>query len=267
MTYETYHSANKSALIHEYFELTFSNSVIPFQSTILPIAKPTISFGQKGKLEAKTAENDYNLEGFVLTGQFFRSYNIEANEAYEGVGIVLHPTTLYKLLNKDISKLSHKHLSLKSVSRPLYDAVATVLDSESNGREALLAYEKALKILVKSKDVNIKEIDQAVNVIIKKKGLISVKQLIKDMAISQKTLESKFKKMVGLTPGRFIKLTRFLNLMQKYENQDINLKTLIFKYNYYDEAHFYKDFKLFMNDTPKNFFKKDNEFLKKYIKR
>ncbi|MBQ0768508.1 MAG: AraC family transcriptional regulator [Bizionia sp.] len=265
MTYDAYPSTSKIALIHEYFEIGFSNSVIPFQSKILPVAMPTISFIKKGVLEAKTSDKDYNLEGIILTGQFFRSYSIEANEAYKGVGITLHPTTLYKLLDRDISKLSNKHLALEDVSISLHTALAYVLKSELKERKALIALEKALKGIVVSKDPNIKEIDRAVNLITKRKGLISVNELIDKMSFSQKTLETHFKKMVGLTPGRFIKLNRFLNLMQKYESQDINLKNLIFKYNYYDEAHFYKDFKLFMNDTPKNFFKKETEFLKKYI--
>lgn len=266
MTYETYPSRNKSALINEYFELSFSHSDIPFQSTILPVAMPTISFIKKGVIEAKTKDKNYNLEGIILTGQFFRSYSIEANEVYKGVGITLHPTTLYKLLDKDISKLSNRHIALKEVSMALNTAIATVIESDLIGEKTLIALEKKLKTIVNSKDENINEIDRAVNIIIKRKGLISVNELIDKMSISQKTLETHFKKMVGLTPGRFIKLNRFFNLMQKFQNQDINFKNLLFKYNYYDEAHFYKDFKLFMNDTPKSFMKKETEFLKKYIK-
>jgi len=265
MTYDTYPSKSKTALIHEYFEISFSSSIIPFQSKILPIAMPTISFIKKGIIEAKTVDKDYNLEGIILTGQFFRSYSIESNEVYKGVGITLHPTTLYKLLDRDISKLSNTHIALEDVSTSLHTAIASVLESNLKQRKVLVALEKALKGIIISKDPNIKEIDRAVNLIIKRKGLITVNELIDEMSISQKTLESHFKKMVGLTPGRFIKLNRFLNVMQKYEDQDINLKNLIFKYNYYDEAHFYKDFKLFMNDTPKSFFKKETKFIKKYI--
>ena len=54
--------------------------------------------------------------------------------------------------------------------------------------------------------------------------------------------------------------------MKKYQSQVINLKDLIYMYNYYDQSHFTKDFTLFMKETPKAYFKKEYPLIKKYLK-
>ena len=95
--------------------------------------------------------------------------------------------------------------------------------------------------------------------------VLNVLDIINEISTSQKTLEVQFKKIVGLTPGRYIRLFRFQQLMRKYYSGDIELKDLIYKYNYYDSSHFAKDFKLFMKQNLKSFLKKDYLLLKSYL--
>ncbi|MBR9916006.1 MAG: AraC family transcriptional regulator [Algicola sp.] len=78
-------------------------------------------------------------------------------------------------------------------------------------------------------------------------------------------MENQFKKIVGLTPGKYIRLYRFLKLMRKHESHEIDLNDLILMYNYYDRSHFTKDFKLFMRQSPKTYFKNNNLLLNEYL--
>ena len=84
--------------------------------------------------------------------------------------------------------------------------------------------------------------------------------------LSSKSFQVKFKKIVGLTPVKYIKLVRFSNLIKKYQHKDIDIKDLIEMHNYYDQSHFIKDFKFFMKQKPKDFFKKEYPLIKKYTK-
>ena len=61
-------------------------------------------------------------------------------------------------------------------------------------------------------------------------------------------------------------MIRFNNLMTKYQKKILEIKDLIYMYNYYDQSHFTKDFKFFMKQSPKDFFKKDFPLLQKYLK-
>ncbi|WP_341222377.1 helix-turn-helix domain-containing protein [Polaribacter atrinae] len=96
--------------------------------------------------------------------------------------------------------------------------------------------------------------------------MLSVNEILKTVPFGQKTLETKFKKMVGLTPGKYIQIKRFVNLMRKYEKEQIDLKDLIYMYDYYDESHFAKDFKLFTSKSFKNYFQEDYILVKKALK-
>ena len=98
-------------------------------------------------------------------------------------------------------------------------------------------------------------------------GLLSVNDLLKKVPFSQKTLENNFKKMVGLTPSKYIRIQRFLNLMKKYENNTIDFKDLIYMYNFYDESHFAKDFKSFTSKLPKDYFTEDFFIMKEAFKK
>ncbi|WP_296385807.1 helix-turn-helix domain-containing protein [Winogradskyella sp.] len=114
-------------------------------------------------------------------------------------------------------------------------------------------------------DKNTEQIDLVISLIKEKDGLLNVLDLIDNISISQKTLETHFKRIVGLTPGKYIRLYRFLKLMRKYESNEIELKDLIYMYNYYDHSHFTKDFKHFMKQSPKDYFKTEHVFLKEYL--
>ena len=116
------------------------------------------------------------------------------------------------------------------------------------------------------KTINLHIIDKVIDYIWEKEGLINVSDLLNLAAISQKSLEIHFKKIVGITPGKYIRLWRFLKLMRKYESGKIKLIDLIQMYDYYDHSHFSKDFLLFMNETPQSYFKKDNHLLEEYLK-
>lgn len=96
--------------------------------------------------------------------------------------------------------------------------------------------------------------------------MLQVTDLLKIVSLSQKSLEVKFKKIIGLTPGKYIRLIRFIKLMRKYENKKIAINDLIYMYNYYDHSHFIKDFKLFMSESPKEYFKKEYPLIKAYSK-
>ena len=112
---------------------------------------------------------------------------------------------------------------------------------------------------------NVNYVDIAVDLIHQKKGRITVDEVLEFLTISQKNLEIQFKKVVGLTPLKYIKLYRFWHLMKAYENKKIDFNQALEYYNYYDLSHFNRDFKLFMKVKPSEYVKRDNTLIKKYL--
>lgn len=268
MTFNYFKSKEVSHLVDNYFELEFDNTDLPFESTILPTAQTHLVFIYPHTQKVIIKNNAFLINGLTLFGQSFRAYKLEVNQPGFSFGVNLHPTTLHKILGIDISIYQDKHISLDAINKQLFDILSPVLKENSSSESKINEIEKILINLPLKKDKNIEYIDKAVNLIRSKEGLLSVESLLESIPVSQKTLETQFKLIVGLTPGKYIKLLRFLCLMKKFETQELELKDVIQMYDYYDRSHFTKDFKLFMNNTIQNYLYENNDLLlKTYLKR
>lgn len=261
-----YNTDNVSHLIDEYFSLTLSEDIVPFKTIILPIATTNITNIFYGSQKSIVNKSTSVLKGLVLSGQFFRSYELIVNTKSYSFGISFHPTAFYKILNTDISQFTNKHLPLKSIDSNLYNILNSILSTTLNPADIAKEISLAINKLPLTIDKSTKSIDSIISLIREKEGLLTIHDILNNIDYCQKTLENLFKKIVGTTPGRYIKLYRFLNLMRKYESKEIELNDLIYMYNYYDHSHFAKDFKLFMNVTTKDYFNKDYPLLKEYLK-
>lgn len=254
-------------LVEQIFELTFSSDAVPFQTTIMPLEYSNLTYIASGKPKTVNKQTETTLENLMVTGQFFRSYQYYVDIPSKSFGLSFHPTALYKLLHTDISKLENKHVPLKQFHRAFYDQIIPIFENDITCKD----FVKKLKIFLAKATLTITKdtdtIDKAINLIREKEGLLTINELLNDILISQKSLELQFKKIVGITPGKYIRKYRFLKLMRKFESQEIELKDLIYMYNYYDQSHFSKDFKLFMKESPTSYFKKEYPLIKEYLKK
>ncbi|WP_323787998.1 helix-turn-helix domain-containing protein [Psychroserpens sp.] len=265
MTLNYFDHTPVSNIIEEYYELKFNDDSVPFESTVLPIGNTHITSVFYGKQKTVSGKTETTLEDIIISGQFFRSYQFITSKASHSFGISFHPTALFKILNSDISKLYNKHLQLSNYNNNLYHILNPIMHS-SQSSEIIVKNLNELFLNIKlNTNKNTNEVDQAIDIIKRKDGLLNIQEILDQIKISQKTLENHFKKIVGLTPGKYIRLYRFVKLMRRYESQEIDLNDLILIYDYYDRSHFTKDFKLFMHQSPKSYFGANNPLLNEYL--
>jgi AraC-like DNA-binding protein len=101
--------------------------------------------------------------------------------------------------------------------------------------------------------------DNAIKLIRKTKGELSIEDICAATGIPKKQLERKFVAAVGVTPKLFSRITRFLFICQHLEEQKHKTLTqLTHDCGFYDQAHFIKEFKAFSGFTPKAFYEKAN---------
>lgn len=93
---------------------------------------------------------------------------------------------------------------------------------------------------------------QAVKKIYSANGQLRIKQLAEELCISQSPFEKRFRKLVGTTPKKFASIVRF-NAVLNQVGQAKSLTELCYENNFFDQAHFIKEFKRFTGDTPENF--------------
>ncbi len=99
-------------------------------------------------------------------------------------------------------------------------------------------------------------IAEAILMIEERQGRIMIKEIYEGLAVSKSTLEQKFLRELTITPKEYCKIEKMKGFMMNYNqhHHDYNLTQLTFQSGYYDQSHFIKDFRYFMDMSPRTFF-------------
>lgn len=87
--------------------------------------------------------------------------------------------------------------------------------------------------------------------IMKSEGEYSVAELVKLIGFSERQLERKFKKQVGLSPKMLSRIVRFQKILRLAQtSKNMTLVDAAVSCGYYDQSHFIRDFTKFSGDSP-----------------
>lgn len=101
-------------------------------------------------------------------------------------------------------------------------------------------------------------IKTTVELILRANGQYSVNDLSAQHQIHRRQLTRKFAKAIGLSPKQLSKTIRIQATLKKLLDQEVSsLTDLAHENEYFDQAHFIKDFKEFTGLTPKAFYGDD----------
>lgn len=93
---------------------------------------------------------------------------------------------------------------------------------------------------------------KAIRLIYETNGAIRIKELNEKLFISQSSFEKRFRKVIGTAPKKFASIVRFNTVLANL-TETKTLTEICYENNFFDQAHFIKDFKQFTGDTPENF--------------
>jgi AraC-like DNA-binding protein len=72
---------------------------------------------------------------------------------------------------------------------------------------------------------------------------VSTREIARRLHTNQRSLEVKFSAITGITPGRYIRLMRFIHLYRDFAGGNCSIRELILKYDYIDYSHLCRDFR------------------------
>lgn len=95
------------------------------------------------------------------------------------------------------------------------------------------------------------QIDLVCQLIQTRCGNFRIGELCQEVNMSQSSLEEHFKKMIGITPKHYCRIIRFLATYQYLLNHsDKPWSELVYRFSFFDQAHFIKEFKTFFGYSP-----------------
>jgi AraC-like DNA-binding protein len=219
---------------------------------VFPSSGLVIGFQYKGQLATINNNAESKLAAAGITG-ITDGYKIFKNSA--GIGTILVYFTeigFTHFATHPANELFNLSLSLDDVfDKQTVTEVEEKLTIATTDKQRIKVVEQFL--LSQLKDIQTdKLIVEAVKLIYQTNGTIRIKELNEKLFISQSPFEKRFRKIVGTTAKKFASIVRFNTVLDSL-NETKSLTEICYENNFFDQAHFIKDFKQFTGDTPENF--------------
>lgn len=227
---------------------------------VLPDTALVMGFQYSGGLNYLTDKGDVQLTSSGVTG-LLDQYRLFKNAPQTGsVLVVFKETGAAAFIQAPVNELFGESLSLRYFfSRQAIADTEEKLAGMLTDRQRIAIIEQLLINHLRPADDLL--IEHAVRQIHQSKGTIRIADLARNLNTSQSPLEKRFRKVVGASPKKFASIVRIKNvrsLLSVY-----NYKLAMYLADYYDQAHFIKDFKTFTGETPEQYLKnRDRQNLK-----
>ncbi|MEM9324095.1 MAG: helix-turn-helix domain-containing protein [Bacteroidota bacterium] len=150
-----------------------------------------------------------------------------------------------------------KELDLSAYASPSWERALRVQDSDYLMKGLYSYLEDRYQFSRGAESV----IEQCMEIIAEHHGHIKVKDLNDLVGVCKSTLEEKFNKELGLSPKEFCKIEKinyFLSNHQSFQGE-MTLTQLTFKSGYYDQSHLIKEFRYFVDLSPRKYLKEINK--------
>jgi len=219
---------------------------------VFPSSGLVIGFQYKGQLASIRDNALIKLTSSGITG-ISDTYKIFKNSADIGTVLVYFTEIGFShFASHPVNELFNLSLSLDNVlNKNKISEVEEKLFSATNDKQRLKIVEQFLLSQLKHIQTD-KLISEAVKLIYQYKGNIRIKALNEKLFISQSPFEKRFRKVVGTTPKKFASIIRFNSILNNL-NEEKSAIEICYENNFFDHAHFIKDFKQFTGDTPERF--------------
>lgn len=222
--------------------------------TIIPETAPILSFRYKGKHDYFIGNVQNSLPAFAITGLRKFAKPILLSENTEIILIKFKPCEAALFFTPPQQDFFQTSVSLHDLCDgedvlKLEDALL----EDSSLNEKIESIENFLISLIKSNEVDLL-IKTAVQQIFLSSGTTRIKELATSLNMSLDAFEKRFRKIIGTSPKQYSSIVRLTHaIRQKQSGQSI--ADIAYSFDYFDQSHFLKDFKLFTGKTPVDYFK------------
>lgn len=240
MQLKFYIPSNKD-LPFDSIRLAYSTSAERKIVTTPPFGKPVIIF-----FINPDSVNNYSLTSQgVLLGQHTQPLMLDLNENYKVMAIHLKPYALKQLLNLEASQLTNKYTGIKGFKtiEKLYELVAKNIDAEKQLIKEINNFFDSVTLYPVSYEVTAFLNHLQFN------APTAISKMTKEIGLTERNLERKFKTEIGLSPKKYIQVRRVFEVFETLK-EDTDWQQLVVDYNYTDQAHLINEFKKYANIAP-----------------
>jgi AraC-like DNA-binding protein len=190
-----------------------------------------------------------------IAGQSIYSYKLYLRGNIGIAGIVFKPAALATIFNLPIYEFTDERIDLYTIfKKEVIDKKMKEIKAANNELTRIQALESfIMNQYILQKPVP-DYIDAAANLIVENNGLVQVADLIKNSCMSRRTFERKFFQKVGLSPKYYARIRRIAYICKLISGKKkVDWPQVFYECEFYDQAHFIKDFEEFTGRTPQQY--------------
>lgn len=196
-----------------------------------------------------------------ISGQAIYSYKLFLEGRIGLCGIVFKPTALATIFNLPMYEFVEERVDLyKIFNNIILDRIINQIKFAVDSREKVQFMEEFLLQQYYEKKPELDYIDKAANYIVEHNGMLQVNDLLAESCMSRRTFERKFFQKVGLSPKYYARIRRIgyiCNLIAG--KKKVDWAKIFYECEYYDHAHFIKDFQEFTGRSPQQYLNENTE--------
>jgi AraC-like DNA-binding protein len=195
----------------------------------------------------------------MVMGQRTKSYFIEPVGHVNSFAICFYPYGFANFAGMHLNDLVDTEVSIKKVfGTDGGSKLEEQILSAKNTQERITVIETFLLNKLQEEETVENLVKNTIDALMSSNGSTTILHLMQGNKSKRRQLERNFKKQIGISPkqlGRILRLQTALNMLL---NQHESKTAIAYESQYFDQAHFIKDFKAFIGTTPKEFAHHEN---------
>ncbi len=257
MNYQTFQPhSDLESLIKCYWTLEVPANSNSQKQRIIPDGCIEMAFILGDDIKRYTSEDEFVLQPRAMViGQTIEPFYIEPIGYVNSFAVRFYPYGFANFVTTPIKNLANKETSIALLfgENPAKELEQKIIDAAGTKERIQIIEGFLLDKLINEITID-SIVKSTVDAILSTKGSTPINAILKENSSKRRQLERKFLKQIGISPkqlGKVIRLQTALKMMLNRQSE--NLTQIAYESEYYDQAHFIKDFKEFTGTNPKAF--------------
>lgn len=262
MDYQTYEPhIDLKSLLSCHWTLEVPKQTDPQKQRIVPDGCIEMAFILADDIKRYTSKNEFILQPRAMVlGQITKPFYIQPTGYVKTFAVRFYPYGFANFVSVPISNLANTETSIVHLfgSAVAHDLEQRIIKAQHTAQRINIIEKFLLERMNEDKTMD-RIVKNTIDSLFSTKGSASINSILKDNLSKRRQLERNFKKQIGLSPkqlGKVIRLQSALKLL--LDQKSNNLTHVAYQSEYFDQAHFIKDFREFTGINPREFIDNEN---------
>jgi len=262
MNYQTFQpNSDLESLISCYWTLEIPAESDAQRQRIIPDGTIEMAFILGDDIKRYTSEDEFIIQPRAMVlGQTIEPFYIEPTGYVNTFAIRFYPYGFANFVTMPIKDLANKETPIELLfGEKTANKLEQKIIKATNSSERIEIIENFLLDKLNEKTTIDNIVKTTIDALLATNGSASISTILKEDLSKRRQLERNFIKQIGVSPkqlGKVIRLQTALKMLLNKKKE--NLTDIAYESEYFDQAHFIKDFKEFTGINPKEFLGNEN---------